>query len=298
MYNKTHLNVLVSYAYLAKDEKLMSKLKELTTQGTVNLMIDSGAFTRHNSKQDMNHINVADYSEWLKDMKNYCEKYVMLDVIGNAPQSRKNYEQMLDAGLNPMYVATIFDKDFDYIRHAVELNPDICVAGGATDKSLWMTRRYQEVYRETHGKARMHGLGYTSFPRMLQHKLRSVDSSSWKAGALRFGQFAYFDKGIKGFNSTDILKRGKKLTMPQIKALSELGVTPQMFAQEHFHRGNASIEALSAVKANVEMQKYCKRHGLNFFMAISNTQDLNKIVYVDENIRDLSYEKFRKEFAK
>lgn len=297
MKNGTYLNILISYAYCTS-KALQEMLISLTTKKKINMMIDSGAFTKFNAKGSTSHITLEKYCDFLTVMAPYSEKYVMLDVIGNASESHKNYEVMLRHGLNPMYVVTMFDKDYDYMRWAASNNPNLCVAGGATTKSDWMSARYQTIYRESNEKALIHGLAYVTFPKMLQLPLASVDSSSWKAGALRFGQFAYFDKGIKGFNSTDILKRGKKLTMPQIKALSELGVTPQMFAQEHFHRGNASIEALSAVKANVEMQKYCKRHGLNFFMAISNTQDLNKIVYVDENIRDLSYEKFRKEFAK
>ena len=297
MYNKTHLNVLVSYAYLAKDEKLMSKLKELTTQGTVNLMIDSGAFTRHNSKQDMNHINVADYSEWLKDMKNYCEKYVMLDVIGNAPQSRKNYEQMLDAGLNPMYVATIFDKDFDYIRHAVELNPDICVAGGATDKSLWMTRRYQEVYRETHGKARMHGLGYTSFPRMLQHKLRSVDSSTWKTAAARFGQsFIFCNKQTYRIRAAEIFS-GQRTFPPVVRQkFEELGITPKLYMKKESHYGENSLDFFINIVCAVEMQKYCLKHGLEYFLACGALKDLEKLVYVSEHLKTITYGSFVRAF--
>lgn len=120
MKNPTSLNVLVSYAYLYGRGDFMRSLRSYCENGKVNLMIDSGAFTKFNSKTEKAFIDVREYTNWLKDYAYLAEKYVMLDVIGNAPQSRENYEYMLGQGLRPMYVATIFDKDYDYIRKAVE----------------------------------------------------------------------------------------------------------------------------------------------------------------------------------
>lgn len=299
MYNDTHLNILVSYAYLAKDVKLMQRLKELTLGKTVNLMLDSGAFTRHNSKADMKHINVKDYSEWLKDFGEYSEKYVMLDVIGQAEQSRANYEYMLSAGLNPMYVATIYDNDFDYIRFAVSRNPNICVAGGATCKGLWQTKRYQQVYKQTNGKAMMHGLGYTTFPRMLQHRLRSVDSSSWKTAAARFGQTVIFcNKQTHRIWSQDILT-GKRKFPDDVKELfRQIGVEPKTFLTKEAHYGECSIDFYINIVSAVEMQKYCHRHGLQYFLAVGALNDLEKVVYVSEHSRDITYKKFVNAFSK
>lgn len=48
----------------------------------------------------------------------------------------------------------------------------------------------------------------------------------------------------------------------------------------------------------IALQKYCYRHGLQFFMALSSTNALEKVIFVSENFNDLRYDKFKKEFAK
>lgn len=293
----THLNILVSFAYV-QSAAFVQMLEGLVRQRRINVMVDSGAFTKHNAKMDTERVNVKNYCAFLDRFADYSEKYVMLDVIGNAEKSRKNYEQMLALGHNPMYVVTMYDNDYRYINEAVQRNPDICVAGGATTKGLWMSKRYQTVYRETGNTAKIHGLAFVTFPKMLQLPLASVDSSSWKASALRFGCTQYFQNGLKGFYARDYMRKKKKFTTEQISVLSGLRVTPAMFSVDKYHRGFASIEACASIRANIAMQKYCKRNGLDYFLAISNTRDLEKIIYVDENYNDLSYEKFRAEFIK
>ena len=92
----THKNVLVSYAYLYKNEALISLLDKHYKQGELNIMLDSGAFTAFNSNSGAyKHINVEQYTEWLKTYSYLCEKYVMLDVIQNKEQSRDNYKYMV-----------------------------------------------------------------------------------------------------------------------------------------------------------------------------------------------------------
>ena len=301
MYNDTHLNVLISYAYLYKQRPFMDYVKELTSRGTINLMLDSGAFTKFNSKNAFSHINVNDYSKWLQEWKNYCEKYVMLDVIGNRAASVQNYETMIGNGLSPMFVATIYDNDFDYIRKAVSRNPDICVAGGATCKSPWMIKRFQDVYRQTNGKARMHGLGYYTFPNMLRLNLRSIDSSSWKTAAARFGQAVIFSEEEK--RTYRILwreiYRGEKKFSTEVKWLLEHnGVSAQMYFDKSNHLCENSTEFYINILSNVKLQKYCKRHGLHYFLAVGSLEDLKRLVFISENLNSVTYKTFIDKFGK
>lgn len=264
-------------------------------------MIDSGAFTKFNSKSTFSHINVMDYCKFLHEWKHYAEKYVMLDVIGNREQSVANYETMIDNGLNPMFVATIYDNDFDYIRKAVSRNPDICVAGGATCKSPWMIKRFQQVYQQTNGRARMHGLGYFTFPNMLRLNLRSVDSSSWKTAAARFGQAVIFsEKERRTYRIwwRDVCK-GKIKFNPEVKALlSQNGITPQMFVDKSYHTCENSIEFYINILTNVKLQKYCKKYGLHYFFAIGALNDLERVVYVSNNLNTITYQSFIDHFGK
>ena len=289
MYNDTHLNILISYAYMYGQQKFLDYVKEQTLNGTINLMIDSGAFTKHNSKASMTHVNVDDYCTFLYEWKNYCEKYVMLDVVGNAEQSKKNYELMIERGLNPMFVATMFDKDFDYIRKAVSRNPDICVAGGVTTKGPWMVKRFQDIYRQTNGMARIHGLGYFTFPNMLKLNLRSVDASSWKTAAARFGQSIFW---------RDIALRKVKFSNDVKQQLKEHGITPQMFVNKEMQTCEDSICNYINMVNNVRLQKYCKRYGLEYFLAVGSLEDLKRVVYVSNNLNHVTYQSYLQEFAK
>ena len=292
----THLNILISYAYT--NAALLKRLQELVGARKINVMFDSGAFTKFNASGEFGHVNLRDYCRFLHKYADISEKYVMLDVIGNAAASKRNYLWMLDEGLNPMFVVTMFDKDYDFMREAVSRNPNICVAGGATTKNLWMQKRYQDIFQQSSERAKIHGLAFATYPKMLQLPLASVDSSSWKAAALRFGGLQYFDRGLKSIPYREFLRGEKKMSFPHQLVLSNLKITPAMFCNREYHKGNYSIEAFASVQANIAMQKVCKRKGLDYFMAITSQMDIEKIVYVNDNYNDLSFEKFRKEFGK
>lgn len=301
MYNDTHLNVLISYAYLYNQQPFIDFVKEQSSRGKINLMIDSGAFTKFNSKSAFSHINVQDYSKFLQEWKQYAEKYVMLDVIGNRAQSVHNYETMLDYGLNPMFVATIYDNDFDYIRKAVSRNPDICVAGGATCKSPWMIKRFQDVYRQTNKQARIHGLGYFTFPNMLRLNLRSVDSSSWKTAAARFGQAVVFserERRTYRVGWREICSKKRTFSTEIKEMLRQCCVLPSMYVDKNYHVCENSIELFINILTNLKLQKYCKRYGLHYFFAVGALTDLERVVYVSENLNNITYTKFLDRFGK
>ena len=293
----TYLNILISFAYMTSDA-FCRKVRQLVEQKKINVMIDSGAFTKHNAKGDFSHINLDSYCKFIEQYGSLSEKYVMLDVVGDSEASRRNYEIMVLRGLNPMYVMTMFDKDYSYMRDAVRRNPHICVAGGVTTKGAWLIKRFQDIYRQSLGKALIHGLGYVTYPKMLQLPLYSVDSSSWKAASLRFGSLQYFDNGLKAISYRDIMRGKSYLTLLQRQVLNNLGITPSIFMKDEYHRGSYSIECLAGIQANIALQKICKRSKLDYFLAASNQMDVEKIVYVNENYQNLNYEKFRKEFVR
>lgn len=191
--------MLYSYAYIGRGcGELLEYLFAARKAGKVDLMLDSGAFTAFNAKTPYPHVNLDDYCRWLDKYAGNFTKYVMLDVILNEKKSRANYEEMVRRGFKPMYVLTANDKDFAYLKEAVKVTPDVCVAGGIGRFDGWIAQRYQKTYSVTDGKARIHGLAFVKFPQMLQLPLTSVDSSTWQRASQRFGIFASF-RGDKGF---------------------------------------------------------------------------------------------------
>lgn len=125
MKNNVSFNILASYAYLNNDKVFCDWCFGLHKDGIANVMIDSGAFTLHNAKQKRDWLTVDNYCRFLEKYENYCEKYVMLDVVGNDIQSKKNYELMVSRGFEPMFVLTMFDKDWQYLNETLGTNPNM-----------------------------------------------------------------------------------------------------------------------------------------------------------------------------
>ena len=291
--NNTHLNILVSFAWLGGSGTFTKTMFNASMNGDINLMIDSGAFTKFNSKTQYKHITLENYCNFLKIYGDQCEKYVMLDVIANEEESKRNYEYMLDEGLNPMFVLTMFDNEWSYLKEAVQHNPHVCVAGGVTTKSDWIVKRYQDVYRKS--QAKIHALGYVTYPKMFQLPLCSVDSSSWAQSSQMYGGIVWFDNGLKIKPYMDFLTGKEKLPQALILTLEKLKVTPKQFSNLDTHKGGRSLGTLLSIIANIELQKVAKRNNLNFFLSIINEHQLIQMMKINEawHTGKLTYELFK-----
>ena len=291
--NNTPFNILVSYAWMGGSGTFTKTLFDASKRGIINLMIDSGAFTLFNAKTAYKHINLESYCNFLKIYGEYCEKYVMLDVIANEEESKRNYEYMLEEGLNPMFVFTMFDNDYKYLKQAVANNPHICVAGGVTTKSDWIVKRYQDVYMKT--QAKIHALGYVKYPQMFQLPLNSVDSSSWAQSSQMYGGLVHYDNGLKVIPHKDILTKKVKMPVKMIEILEKLKVTPKVFSNLETHKGGNSLGTLLSILANMELQRVAKRNDLNFFLSIINERQLLQMIKINDSWNEgtLTYEKFK-----
>ncbi len=292
--------MLVSFAHLAKSPKFAQRIHSLHRDGTINLMIDSGAFTLHNDPKKAKYINIDTYCDYLSTFGNDCEKYVMLDVIGSDKGSKSNYELMLKRGYDPMFVFTMVDNDYNYLQEAVKNNEHVCVAGGVVTKGDWVRKRFQDVHRLTKGK--IHGLGFVAFPTMYQLPLHSVDSCSWILTSQGFGSLPVFSpvSGMQSIRYLHILNRKKKMPQRVIEMCDRYKITPKVFSDLNNHKGNfKSIGTLFSLHAYTEYQKFTKKKGLNLFLAIANTGQLNELLQYNEVFDDptYTYEKFqRKDF--
>ena len=291
--NDTHLNILISYAYAGKNKSFNDLIIGESLNGTANVMLDSGAFTLFNAKQKRDWLTLDSYCRYLDDNAHKVEKYVMLDVIGNDEASKYNYEEMIRREYNPMFVFTMADNDFSYLKHAALNNEHICVAGGVTTKGDWITKRIQDVYNHTQSK--IHALGYVTFPKMYQLPLHSVDSSSWVQSSQVYGILNYFDEGMKGLSYRDILTRKKPMPTKLQLIFEQLKITPKMFSNLENHKGSKSIAVLINTIAYIEYQKYSKRLGINLFLAIANSHQAKTVLYLNEEIMKgtMTYEKFK-----
>jgi hypothetical protein len=292
--NDTYLNILVSYAYLEKSKEFTHLAINSSLRGEANVMIDSGAFTLFNAKGNRSWLTIDNYCHFLEQYGEKLEKYVMLDVIGNEQQSKINYELMLKRGFNPMFVFTMADNDYSYLKDAVNNNAHLCVAGGVTTKGDWIVKRFQDVYNHT--SAKIHGLGYVTYPNIYKLPLHSVDSSSWIQASQMYGNIPYFQNGLKNVSYRDILTKKTKLPLLLIELFEMLKITPKIFSSLNSHKGSRSIGFLLSIIAHIEYQKYSKIQGVNLFLATCNKSQICALLYVNEhyNLGTLTYENFKK----
>ena len=288
--NNTHFNILVSYAYTGKAPKFNNAVMNESVKGNANVMIDSGAFTIYNAKK-VSKLNLDSYCTYLETSAHRVEKYVMLDVIKNEQKTRQNYHTMLDRGFNPMYVFTEYDNDWEFLNEAVRNQKHLCVAGGVTNRGDWMLKRYQDVYKNS--KADIHALGFVQFNDIFRLPLHSVDSSSWLQSSEMFGSLTWFDNGIKSVSYMDVLTKKKKMPIGLKQALEELKITPKEFSNVKNHRGTTMIGTLLNAVTYTKYQQYAKRLGLNLFLAIVNTRRLNILLYINDNLNNINYNKWK-----
>lgn len=232
MVNDTSFNILVSYAHIGKkNTPYFEYIREQSRLGKMDLMIDSGAFSKFGAQTKGNHnmdwITLDNYCSWLDKYEHDFHKYVMLDEIQNDAQSKKNYEEMLKLGHNPMYVLTLFDKDYDFLNYAVGKNHEICVAGGGR-KTNYIYKRYLDVDKATNGKANIHSLAFFKFPDIYRLPILSSDAATWVNGSGRYGSmYAYQGNGciqtITGHNQ--IMKAFKNRNKYLLQQFKETGVS-------------------------------------------------------------------------
>lgn len=293
-YNNISNNILVSFEYMRSSNSLSDLCFQAHQDGLINLMIDSGAFSVF-KKPHAKLLTVDDYSAFLKANHETCNKYVMLDVIGNQKKTEFNYKEMINKGLNPMYVLTMANNEFNMVMEAVKNQPYICVAGGFDTKSNWIKKRFQDTFNLTNGEAKIHGLAYVFFKDMLRLPLQSVDSSSWLSGA-RYGTISYFKngEGIKKTTKNDILSGKKKVDIDLKILFKKHQIKPIHLTSSIYTSGSRSVMNYLDIIANIEYQEYCKKHGLDYFLAGATTSAISWYLKTLQSIKqNLTYEQWR-----
>lgn len=296
--NNTPLNLLASFAYLGRNKSFCSAFFNTHRNGTANCMIDSGAFTKLNAKEARSWLTLDSYCDFLGEYQGLCEKYVSLDVIGNEKATKQNYETMVHRGLSPMFVLTMFDNDWTYLKSTMRVNRHCCVAGGTMTKGPWLIKRFQDAVKHTDGEIQIHGLGYVTYPNILRAPIVSGDSSSWDVGARKFGNIRVWTmKGVQGASYREYWD-GKKMPLEVRRALDRIEVTPAEFVKKSNNCGGSSIGYLLSILAYLEFQRFAYRYGRRLFLAVNSESCVQKILWANENFNHCTFADFRKEFGK
>lgn len=230
-------NILMAYPYLAKQPAAMAALAKAAERG-YRVMIDSGAFTAHQSGKP---INVRDYIAFLRSLPFTPDCYVTLDVIGDPVGSQRNLDIMRDAGLTPMPVFTYGDTP-ETLDEMFAQAPVVAVGGlvGRRGKLGYL----QWVSQQTRGRP-VHLLGNVTPAVVSQHRPFAADASNF-LGVARFGQLALYEGRGQW---TSIRSSGFKTAKPSaalLKLCTDHGLHLSDLSLSSSWRGNRSMAQLTS----------------------------------------------------
>lgn len=172
MHKWTKLNMLESYFYLSKGDKL--RIKEIVSEAE-NFFLDSGAFSAWSKGVQ---INIDEYIRFIQDSG--ITNYAVLDVIGNPEKTLDNQKYMESKGLRPI-PCFHYGEDFKYL-HYYCANYDYVALGGMVPIETRELRGWLDSIFTKYPNHKFHGFGLTTFTLLDRYNWFSVDSTSYLSG--------------------------------------------------------------------------------------------------------------------
>lgn len=185
--------LLVSYVYLD------GFLKHREKYCFRDWVLDSGAFSAHNSGTAISLQSYIDTAKRLLETDGKLTEVFALDVIGNGKASLRNCEEMWRQGIPaiPTYHRGSPETELKYLA---ENYPKIALGGVAMlrgdAKMKWAGQCFARVWPK-----KIHGFGFGTESQVLGLPWHSVDATNWEIGPCAFGQWKKFGKmSVRGSN--------------------------------------------------------------------------------------------------
>ena len=273
------LTVLVSYFYIQRDPRWNDVMEACSPY--IDWMVDSGGFSDFmmaakaaKKGQPYTRLELQDYITWLHQHKQSVWNYVAMDVVRQPKLSNENYKVMWDEGLLPMPVLTAMHP-VESVVEWVERYRWLCMAGVVDGAAEWIVPRLREIHRLTGDKARVHALGMSRWPELVQWPMHSADSSSWLSGA-RYGTLTDFQPG-----------RGL-MQMNTPKDVASYLTRTNSPTQRSAWTGGHGVPSVSTMSAYLKMADFAATiDGRRSFLAVSAIGYFGTMMAVAESMREL-----------
>lgn len=188
-------SLLISFVYL--DSFLVKRSEYQITEW----VLDSGAFSAHNSGVEIRLEEYIETCKHLMEKDDQLAEIFSLDVIGDWKASQKNTEAMWDAGVPAIPCYHIGEPDHVLIDMAKRY-PKIALGGVAMlrgkKKLNWASQCFARVYPK-----KIHGFGFASRSALMGLPFHSTDATSWELAPAKYGAWRSFGGarlGIHGSN--------------------------------------------------------------------------------------------------
>ncbi len=196
-------SVLMSFYFLEQIRK--TNEPQYKKVRTFNTMLDSGAFTAKSKNKPI------DIDALIKEIKtggwNEC---AALDVIGDPEASYKNAQYMKKKGVDA-FPTFHFGEPWEFLVQYAKEFPKVGLGGlvpvkSAQDRNAWLDQCMARIWPK-----KTHAFGVMGRDSLMRFPFHSVDSTSWEAGALRFGGYSFAS--------------GQNLGLGKGKAVAKVGAT-------------------------------------------------------------------------
>lgn len=189
-------SLLVSFYYLAKFEE------EKANYSFRDWVMDSGAFSAHNSGKEIDLQEYIDTCLRLMESDPKLVEIFALDVIGDHEASLKNCEEMWRQGVPAIPCYHVGEPE-EALLHMAEAYPKIALGGavGFRGKSLWAQQCFARVWPK-----RIHGFGFGGEKDILSMPWHTVDATNWELGPCAFGNWRSFGGSLSVRGSTQNLR--------------------------------------------------------------------------------------------
>lgn len=219
--------LLVSYYYLPLFEANRSRYTFR------NWVMDSGAFSAHNSGATINLNDYIDCCKRLMSSDSQLVEIYALDVIGDWKASLDNTEKMWAAGV-PAIPCFHVGEPWDALISMAKRYPKIAFGGvaqiGSKKALAWAGQCFARVWPK-----KVHGFALCSEAAVMSLPFHSVDSTSWELGPCKFGNW-------RAFGGQRASVRG---STQNLRAEVEWYLEMERKARVRWKKEMASLEALS-----------------------------------------------------
>jgi hypothetical protein len=179
--SRAHLprpSLLVSYVYL---EQFMRGQPYCYREW----VMDSGAFSAHNSGTDINLQSYIDTCKRMRDMGIGLTEIFALDVIGDWRAGLRNCDEMRRQGIDAIPTYHVGEPEA-VLRGMARDYPKLALGGAVRyrKRDAWAQQCFARVW-----PAKIHGLGFGSKSSVLALPWHSTDATTWIMAPMKFGRW-------------------------------------------------------------------------------------------------------------
>jgi hypothetical protein len=158
-------------------------------------VLDSGAFSAHNSGTEIKLQDYIDTCKRLRDDDPTLTEVFALDVIGDWRASIKNAEEMWRQGIEAIPCYHVGEPE-SALRGIAKDYPKIALGGcvGFRGKDKFAAQCFARVWPK-----KIHGFGFGTEKSLMNVPWHSVDATNWEIGPCKFGRWnAFGNMSVRG----------------------------------------------------------------------------------------------------